>query len=259
LIAGLATKAVFLQQSRFRAVFQNMLDQVIHWLDIAGTAVDALLLLRVLQLRLHRVYLFITLACVLSLFFDGVQLWLGATSDENQRVFVYSRFLYAFLYPVVAWDVFEEMKGQISQMRRIAIGRLISGLFFAALFGFIVTLFISADQEQPTLSATLAIILWAGSCTASLAFLWSLQRALKAQQLARPNNTFVWMTFYQLTLIAEILACFGGVVTSFLNATSQGVLNISLLTYGILITVWCAAKLKRVPSDVSTTANADAS
>jgi hypothetical protein len=238
-----------------------MLDQVVHWLDIAGTAADALLLTRVLQLRLHRVYLFITLACVLSLFFDGVQLWLGATSDENQRVFVYSRFLYAFLYPVVAWDVFEEMKGQVKQLRRVAIGRLISGLFFAALFGFIVTLFISADQEQqqPTLSATLAIILWAGSCTASLAFLWSLQRALKTQQLVRPNNTFVWMTFYQLTLIAEIIACFGGVVTSFLNATWQGVLNISLLTYGILITVWCAAKLRRVPSDVSKTADAGAS
>ncbi|HZS54931.1 MAG TPA: hypothetical protein VFA65_11040 [Bryobacteraceae bacterium] len=240
-------------------VINSMLDHVIHWLDIAGTAVDALLVVRVLQLRLYRIYLFITLACVLSVFFDAVQLWLGINSDENQRVFIYSRFLYAFLYPVVAWDAFEEIKDQVSKLRRLAIGRLISGLFFAALFGFIVTLFISADQEQPALSATLAIILWAGSCTASLAFLWSLQRALKAQQITRPNNTFVWMTFYQLTLIAEIAACFGGVVTSFLNATAQGVLNICLLTYGILITAWCVTKLKRLPSDVSTTANADLS
>lgn len=236
-----------------------MLDQVILWVDIAATAADALLLARVLQLRLQRVYLFITLACIIGLFFDGVQLWLGINSDEMQRVFMYSRFLYAFLYPLAAWDVFEEMKGQALQMRRIAIGRLISGLLFAALFGFILTLFISSDQEQPGSTMALAIILWAGSSTATLAFLWSLQRALKKQQMARPNNTFVWMTFYQLILIAEIVACFGGVLASFLNATAQNVLDICLSTYGLFVTIWCVAKLKRVPSDVSTTANASAS
>ncbi len=236
-----------------------MLDHIILWVDVAATAADALLLARVLQLRLQRVYLFITLACALSVFFDGVQLWLGINSDESQRVFLYSRFLYAFLYPLVAWDVFEEMKAQVSQMRRVAIARLISGLFFAALFGFIVTLFLGGDQEQPVLSTMLAVILWAGSSTATLAFLWSLRRALRAQQMPRPNNTFVWMTFYQLTLIAEVIACFAAVLGTFLNVAARDVLDICLLTYGLLITVWCATKLRRVPSDVSTTESAGAS
>lgn len=238
-----------------------MLEHVTHWLDIAGTAADTLLVARLLQLRLQRTYLFVALACVLAVFFDGVQLWLGTNSPENQRVFLYSRFLYAFLYPLVAWDVFEEMKGKVAQLRRLAVGRLISGLFFAALFGFIVSLFVSADNqgEQQMMGATLAIILWAGSCTATLAFLWTLQRTLKAQNLVRPNNTFVWMTFYELTLLAEIVACFGGVVASFLNATVQNILSICLLTYGIAITGWCVMRLKRIHSDVSTTANADAS
>jgi uncharacterized membrane protein YeaQ/YmgE (transglycosylase-associated protein family) len=237
----------------------KMLDKVVLWVDIAGTAVDALLLARVLQLRLQRIYVFITLACAIGVFFDLVQLWLGLNSEESQRVFLYSRFLYALLYPLVAWDVFEEMKGQVSQMRRVAIGRLISGLFFAALFGFIMTLFVSGDQGQGILSTTLAIILWAGASAATLAFLWTLQRALKKQQIERPNNTFVWMTFYQLTLLAEIVACFGGVLASLLNATLQGILNVCLLLYGVSITVWCVTKLRRVPSDVSTTAKADAS
>jgi hypothetical protein len=238
-----------------------MLDQVILWVDIVATAAEALLLVRVLQLRLQRIYLFITLACALSVFFDGVQLWLGLQSAESQRVFVYSRFLYAALYPLVAWDVFEEMKAQVSQMRRVAIGRLISGLFFAALFGFILTLLISSDQEQQGLSTALAIILWAGASAATLAFLWTLQRALKAQQIGRPNNTFVWMTFYQLTLLSELVACFGTTLEALLNASkvAQGVLDICLSLYVFVITVWCTAKLKRIPSDVSTPAKADAS
>jgi hypothetical protein len=226
---------------------------------VAGTAADTFLLLRVLQLRLTRTYLFITLACALAVFFDGVQLWLGINSEGWERVLLYSRFLYALVYPLAAWDVFEEMKGQVLQMRRIAIGRLISGLFFAALFGFILTLFVSSDQGQPVMSATLAIILWAGSSAATLAFLWSLWRALKVQQIVRTNNTFVWMTFYQLTLIAELVSCFASVLASFLNTTAQGAMDISLALYGILITVWCATKLKRAPSDVSTAASEGAS
>jgi hypothetical protein len=235
-----------------------MLDHVTFWVDIAATAADTVLLVRVLQLRLQRIYLFITLACALEVFFDGVQLWLGINSDASQRVFVYSRFLYAFLYPLAAWDAFEEIKNQVSQMRRIAMSRLITAMFFAAVFGFVLTLLVSGQEGQPVLSTTLAIILWAGSSTATLAFLWSLQRALKNQQFVRPNNTFVWMTFYQLTMIAEVVSCFGGLLASLSNAIVLGVLNICLLVYGLVITVWCAAKLKRMPSDVSTTASAGA-
>ena len=70
-----------------------MLDQVTHWIEIASAAVDGLLLLRVLQLKLQRIYVFITLACVLSLFFDGVSIWLGTQSREAGMAFLYSRFV----------------------------------------------------------------------------------------------------------------------------------------------------------------------
>ena len=236
-----------------------MLDHVLLWVDVAATAADTFLLARILQLRLQRTYLFIALACLLSVFFDGVQLWLGLNSEASDRVFLYSRFLYAFVYPMVAWDVFEEMKRQISQTRRVALGRLVSGLFFAALFGFILSLFMGGDEGQPRVSFTLALILWAGSCAATLGFFWTVRKALKAQQLTRPHNTFVWMTFYVLTLIGEIVACFGGVAASFANPTVTGIFNLVLLTYGFGITVWCAAMLKRIPSDVSTEASAGVS
>jgi hypothetical protein len=232
-----------------------MLDRITLWVDVVAAAADVLLLARVLQLRLQRVYLFITLACALSVFFDGVQLWFGLNSHESMRIGLYSRFLYALVYPLAAWDVFEEMTPQIAQLRRTAAGRLITGLFLAALFGFIMSLFITSEDNnnQSIFSNTLAFVLWAGSTTATLGFLWTLQRALKAQNIARPNNTFVWMTFYQLTMLAEIVACFGGMLVATTNATVAGVLDICLLVYGLIITVWCTTKLKRIPSDVSTT------
>jgi hypothetical protein len=238
---------------------QKMLERIVLWVDIVATAADALLLARVLQLRLQRVYLFIALACLVGLFFDIVQLWWGLNSIESQQIGLYSHFLYAFLYPLVAWDVLEEMKDQISRMRRIAMGRLISGLFLSTLCGFILSLFVTGDEGQPVVGITLAVVLWAGSSAATLGFLWSLQRAFKTQKIARPNNTFVWMTFYQLVLLAELVACFGSMLGSFLNTIAQGVITICLLVYSLLITVWCVVRLKRVPSDVpTTTANADA-
>ena len=140
-----------------------MLDHITLWVDIVATGADVLLLARVFQLRLQRVYLFITLACALAVFFDGVQLWFGLNSQESARIGLYSRFLYALVYPLAAWDVFEEMTPQVAQLRRIAAGRLITGLFLAALFGFLMSLFFTGDDTQSLLSMTLATVLWAGS------------------------------------------------------------------------------------------------
>src|SRR5947209_14634311 len=139
-----------------------MLEQSTHWFEIAGTALDGLLLLRVLQLRLHRVYAFLTLACGLALFFDGVGLWLGTESEENMRVFLYSRFLYTFIYPLVAWDVFEQMSDQIGKLRRMAMGRLISGLVLTFVIGLLIAG--SADSGDSssgdTTMSAIAVILW---------------------------------------------------------------------------------------------------
>lgn len=230
-----------------------MLEQAEHWLEIAGTAFDGLLLLRVLQLRLHRVYAFLTLACGLAFFFDCVALWLGNDSPENVRVFLYSRFLYLFIYPLVAWDVFEQVGHQIGKLRRMAMGRLLSGLILTSVLGLLIA-GSTEGGDAPTGSAlvgTVAVILWAGASTASLAFLLTVHRVLKAQKLELPNNTFVWMRYFELSLLAEVINCFSSLMISFVKSP-QGIqiINLSFLCYEITITAWCLLRLRIIPSDV---------
>jgi hypothetical protein len=238
-----------------------MLDQTKHWMEIAATAAAVLLLGRVLMLRLQRIYVLITLGCVIEVFFDAVGLWLG-DSQESFRVFIYSRFLYAFLLPFVAWDALEEMKGQITKLRRIALARLISGLIFATVFGFLVSLLgeNSDSGGNAPVFFTVAFILWAGSSTASFAFLWTMQRGIRAQNLERPNNTTVWMVFWQLFLVSQILACFANLMLAAvpsLRTTAASVMDLVFNMYAIVITAWCILRLRAVPSDVtSESANA---
>jgi hypothetical protein len=236
-----------------------MLRDVNHWLQIAGTAVDALLLARILLLRLHRTYLFITLACVLAVFFDGVELWLGAESREFGRVFVYSRFLYAFVYPVAAADVWEEVKGQLSRLRRVGIIRLSSSLLLATIFGLIVSSFASSDDNGDVLVTTFAVVLWAASSAASLAFLWSMRRVTIAQKIELPHNTSVWLTFWGLSLLGEVIACFLVIIVPLFRASIMDALDLLLNCYGILIALWCVWRLRGISSSKLPTAPESAS
>jgi hypothetical protein len=229
-----------------------MLNQVNHWLEVAGTAVDALLVLRILQLRLHRTYLYITLACVLSVFFDGIMLWFHSDSREFGRIFIYSRFLYIFVYPAAAHDVWEEVKTQVARIRRLATFRLVSSLLLAAVLGLIISGLAGSDEAGgEAVLATFGVILWAASTTASLAFLWSMHRLVRAQKIEAPGNTAVWLLFYQLSLSGEVVACFLLIIDQQFNSVVTTAIDVSLGLYGILITLWCIWKLRALPSDVS--------
>ncbi len=231
-----------------------MLHQANHWIEIAEIAVSALLLCRILLLRLHRVYLFITLACVLGLLFDGVRLWLGEKSQASQRIFDYSSFLYAVVFPMAAWDVFEEIKNQVAKLRRLALGRLVSSLFLTVIFGLIMNALIDTNDTngEPSVVSMLALILWVGACAASLAFLYTIYQVLRKQPITRPNNTNVWMYYYGLSFLAEVLSFFLWFVASAATKSEStgDVLAIVFNTFGIALTIWCILKLRAIPSDL---------
>ncbi len=227
-----------------------MSSVVNHWMDIGGTVIDGLLLLRILQLKLHRIYFFITLAAFLTLFFDGVMLWLGSTSREFELVFIYSRFLYAFVFPAAAYDVWEEAKSQVASIRKPAAFRLVTSLLVAAVLGLIITGFAANDEPEGAVLGTFAVILWAASTTASLAFLWSVHRLARAKKIELPSNTAVWLLFYQLSLAGEVVACLLLIVGQEFSAFVGTVLEVSLGLYGIAITLWCIWHLRPLRSDV---------
>lgn len=228
-----------------------MLSQLNHWIEIAGVAADAMLLLRILQLKLHRTYFYITLACALGLIFDFAGVWFGIESRESIRIFLYSRFLYAVIYPAAAYDVWEEVATQVAKLRKFAMLRLAASLTLASIFGlFIASFAVSDDNGGDTLVATFAVILWAAVTTASLAFLWSMHRAVRAQKIVLPNNTAVWLLFYQLLLAGEVGACFLIIIGQQFNTFVTNSLDISLNLYGILIIAWCIWKLKALALDV---------
>lgn len=230
----------------------EILSQVNHWLDFAATGIDVLLLLRVVTLKLHRIYFFIALACLLSVFFDGIALWLGPDSQENFRVFLYSRFLYAFVYPVAAWDVFEELGPHLAKLRRIAISRTITSMVLITLFGLALSAFLASgsDAEDSTFIKTLGVFVWTGSAAASLSFLWVMHKEMRAQKLSPPRNTFVWLVFYELILLGEIANCFLLQIAGAFSQTVAEILTLALLTYGMGVTAWCVIKLRALGPEV---------
>jgi hypothetical protein len=230
-----------------------MLSQVNHWMEFVGAGIDLLLLLRVLTLKLHRTYLFITLACVLSVFFDAVALWLGTDSEESRRVFFYSKFLDAVVFPAAAWDVFEELKSQLANLRKMAISRTITSLLLVTLFGVVLAGFAENGTSPNDMAflSVLSLVIWTGSATGSLAFLWVMHRGLRAQKLEPPNNTFVWMIFYELSLIGEVLYCFYLLVEPVFNSVVADSLILLLMIYGTVITAWSILRLRALPSDVT--------
>ena len=229
-----------------------MLSQVNYWAQVAGTVVDVLLLARILSLRLQKTYLFITLACTLTIFFDLAALWFGLESVETQRIFIFSRFLYVFVFPIVVWDVFEEMKDRLGKVRRLAMIRLISGLLFTTILSLILVSFMGGDDPSGETSfvTTLAVILWAGSTTASLAFMITIHRALKSQAIGLPHNTEVWLRYWEMAIACEVLTCFWLILMPLLKSeTITESLGLGFVIFTIAITVWCIFRLKRIPSE----------
>jgi hypothetical protein len=232
-----------------------MLNHAIHWLQIVGTLADALLLGRVLALKLHRVYVFIALYCVLEVLFDVAAWWLGWQSEASTRVYFYSRFLYAALFPAMAWEVFEEIKSQVAKLRRVPTARLISGLFVTALFACLMLATLQDKDFNGTsgLVDLVGVFLWAGSCSASLVFAWTLYRAVRAQKIELPNNTAVWLTFFMLTLLRAMLEC-GVILFGFkLSSAQQDVVVLVFLCFDLALTGWCILRLKAVPSQGTAT------
>ena len=219
---------------------------------MGGTVLEALLLVRILSLKLQRVYLWVTLYCVINLLVDASAWAVGWESHEALRIFFFTRFAFAVLYPLAAWDVFEEIHTQIAKLRKIHSLRLMSSLLTTAIFGFIVSMLID-DQDSvgiPRPVAFMGAFLWLGSASASLLFTWSVWRAVRKQPLPWPHNTAVWAIFFLLTFGRAILDCGMLFAQPLFNPATFDITEVVFSCFDISLCVWCVVKLRALPSDV---------
>ncbi|HEX4772040.1 MAG TPA: hypothetical protein VH351_14485 [Bryobacteraceae bacterium] len=228
-----------------------MADRIIFWLNVVSTAADALLLLRFLQLRLTRVYTFIGLYLVITVLLDS-GFWLaGFHTPASDRVFVYSRFVMALVFPLAAWDVFEEVQEQTAKFRRVHTLRLLSGFLMAAIFALLFSAFFSSDEEVSGISGTAfqsALALWAISTVTSLLFIVNMRRSARAQQLALPLNTRIFWVFFLTLLLCEIAQAIEVLMGPWISRFADP-LEMLFGTIGIAVVLWCTIRLKRIATN----------
>ena len=224
-----------------------MLNQILNWMLIAGTAADAVLLIRVLTLKLHRVYIFIALDCSLGVLFDAVSLWYGWDSPGAVAAFQYSRLLYAAVIPMIAWDVFEELVTRQPAARQIAAthlrANLLSGIVFAIFLLLVTAAFGEIDGKG--FLTFIGMALWAFAAVLSLNFIWRTVASLHAKNIELPRNTQVWSVFYKLNFgITSVLVAM--IFFGFPSTKSQSdVVTIVSVVFDIAITTWCVLRLQR--------------
>ena len=231
-----------------------MLNQINHWMEYVAAGVDLVLLLRILGLRLQRTYLFVTLLCALAVLFDAANF---LYAQNAPRVELYSQTFLACLFPVACWDVFEEVAPLVGGLRRLAMLRTLASFIIISFVG-LVWLSSLQDAEDPTGLAypwALKIIVSTASAAGCLGFLWIMHRGIQIHKVVIRKNTLVWMIFFSLSLIGQLAASFAEMTAQSLEANAREkfwtMAVLFLNTFGAVISLWCVAKLRGLPKDLS--------
>ena len=230
-----------------------MLLQIIHWTNMAGTVLEGLLLLRVLTLRLQRMYAFVTLYWASSLIFDGAAWAFGWESAATSRLTAYTLFVSALIFPLVAWDVFEEMKPAITQLRLQQASRLVSGMFLTLLLTAI-WFALSGDEAEKDpdgLLTSCGVLLWFGAACVSSMFVWSLRHLARKQQLVVPRNTSVWTTVFLLLMWAVIADALAAMTAVYAGQNAVQVITLAIDIVQSAAMAWALLRVRAIPSQTS--------
>jgi hypothetical protein len=234
---------------------RKMLEHVVLWMQIFETFLEFLLLGRMLLLRMQRVYLYITLYAIVTVALDACSLIVGIDSDPGIRIFLYSRFLFILVYPLVAWDVFEEGRPDLLKLRRVHLPRMVSGIFITLLIGFASSFGID-DQDYKgtsTMSDFMGLFIWLGAASTSLLFTWNVFRTARKTSIELPHNTFVWAIFFLITFARAVIDCGFDVADSLFPHMFVQIADLVFTIFDVCLVAWCTLKLKPLPGDITTT------
>jgi NADH:ubiquinone oxidoreductase subunit 6 (subunit J) len=234
-----------------------MLSQITLWTERAGMLFDLVLLVRILALKLRRTYTFITLYALMGIFYDALALLMGIDSPEFRGIGILSKLIYAIVFPLASWDLFEEAKLTVDKVRKMAMSRMLTSLLLISLWGLLIAAFTGTDEgPQSQYLMRVSLIVWTGAIAASIAFLWVMRKGIKLNHWELPWNTVVWYRFFGLILLAEAASCALGLTLQFIHTSSPALAeqiaeigDVVIDGFGILITAWCVYKLRAVPSD----------
>ncbi len=138
--------------------------------------------------------------------------------EQAPRVQIYTEMFAACLFPLAAWDVFEEIGSAVSPLRRLAMLRTLASFIIISFFG-LAWLSSFTEKDDPTGLAfplALTMIVSTASSAGCLGFLWIMHRGMQLQKIPAKRNTLVWMTFFALLMAGQLLSWFvlmaGGVL-----------------------------------------------
>lgn len=233
---------------------EEMLDQIVLWMQIVETFLEFLLLGRMLMLKLQRAYLYLTLYAVVTLVLDTSSLLVGIDSDPSVRIFFYSRFLFTLIYPLAAWDVFEEAKSRMGKIRRVHLPRMVTGIFITLVLGVATSFGIDDQDYKGTSSVTdfAALFLWLGSASTSLLFTWNVFRTTRHADVPLPKNTTVWAVFFLITFARAIVDCAFDVADGLIPHTAFQIIAVVLTSFDLCLVGWCTTKIRPLPTDADT-------
>jgi hypothetical protein len=231
-----------------------MLDQLVHWADIASSVLDLLLLLRILGLRLHRIYSFVTLYCVVNVMMDVADLAVGSGSHQAESLFVYSRFLTVLVFPLAAWDCFEGLPPSLLALRRPQLIRLISGMLLTSVFALLIGSTADDNLSSFDVTAEVGLIMWLSAAAASLGFVWIMRRLARVQKVPLSPNTATLSLYFVSIFALELLSGVLVVLAQTVKNLAQ-ILEVVLAVAGIAITAWCILRLQKPTDAVSSTGN----
>lgn len=227
-----------------------MLLQLLHWAAMAGTVLEGLVLLRMLLLKLHRVYLWLTLYWCLNLIFDVASWYLGFESRQAVMAQIYSWFLFGLVFPLASFNVFEEMDQSFGKLRLLQATRMVSGLSASLLVGAILFAFAAVSDPDVTFLALSPVVIFVSAC-ASIFFLWKLREVVVRQSLPLPRNTNTWMNVFLVLLACQIIgglsAFFGEVAPNWFFEGLDLVLN----GIGIVAMLWTLLRMRAIPGSAA--------
>lgn len=222
------------------------MHQVTHWVDVASAVVDGLLLLRFLQLRFFSVYTFAVLFASVNVIFDAVSLATPANSELGARLFLFSKLVVLFVFPLAAWESLDLSPPPVLRLRQMYSVQLGGSFIVMFVVAFLLT-FLSATDNATTIDlwGQVGFFSWPVSALLSFIFLWKMRAALNSQKLEIPPNGRVLSKFFRWVFAIELLSWLALVTTSGLNRqTPLDILAVCLNCAGMGISMWCIFRLK---------------